>query len=461
MYTRHSLQTLDIWYNSPIRSPLVIRGARQVGKTQLVRSFCEQKSINLIEINLEQIKVQEFSKESFDVNRAISEICALTGKSLSKNTLLFIDEIQEQKLAYSRLRFFKEQAIELAVVAAGSLLEVKVAPLKLSSPVGRVDYLYLGPMTFSEFLMAQKENLLIDMLNDFSKFPSNIIPLTVHNKIIDYYYDYLLVGGMPEAVSAFLNNNRSYKLARTIHNRIIASYKEDIPKYSTGKQELVLLEVFDKLVFHIGKKVKFSNYSQVKSTYVSSALNLLSDVFLIHKIYYSHCSELPLKLGEDTTLFKTYFLDVGLYNSLLGINFKDFFAKRADNNSLGKGAVAEQFCAQHLTLGSGVSKKPQVNYWLSNKKRESAEIDFVLSKGNVITPLEIKSGKTGTLKSLSRFMYEKRTQSLAPMRLDLTYRKLLEQQFSTKVVKPDETKEVSFRLSNIPLYQIEYINNIQ
>lgn len=455
MFKRSAEKTLWRWFQSAERKPLVIRGARQVGKTFLVRQFCQLHKIDLIEINLEEQKISEFERESFDLNRCINEITALTGKRVTSGSLLFIDEIQEGAKAYSRLRSFKEQRPDIPVIAAGSLLEIRLKETKQKIPVGRIEYFFLGPLTFTEFLLASGHDVLAEQLSSvLTKEGTNNISSSVHELLTRHLLDYLFVGGMPEVIQQFLRYKGDYLAARKTQQQIVQAYLEDIGRYAEGKVAEVIKDVLDRIPFEIGNKVIYNRLSPAKSTYVKSALDILDGVFLVQKVFYSSASGLPLKQGEDPSIFKTYFLDVGLYNCMLDVKWRDLVGLDYDN-LLSKGAMAEQFIAQHLFLGSGKTTRTRVHYWLREKSADNAEVDFVTNYLNKIIPIEVKAGKSGRIKSLIQFMEEKRSLVTEAVRFDLAYREKFLELVSCKFADGKRRNELSFTLHNLPLYCIE------
>lgn len=454
MFNRIALSHLTEWLDSPSRKPLVIRGARQVGKTQLVRLFCSQAKRELIEINLEEMQISEFEKTaSFDIERALSEIHAFTGKKVTGQTVLFIDEIQESRMAYSRLRFFWEKRPDIPVIAAGSLLEVELNRSRQSAPVGRLEFLFLGPMTFEEFLLANGQAVLRDQIKTLNFRAGNTLSESVHNRIIEYLKDYFYVGGMPEAVKVFVEGRRDLPAARKVQQEILESYRQDVRKYAEGKVASVILDVFDHMAYEVGNKVKFINFSTEKSSYVKEALNKLDDIYILQKVYHSPCSGLPLKKGESTDVYKIFLLDVGLYNCLMEISWPDMVRLDA-RELLNKGEMAEQFIAQHLYLGAFKTQRPRLNYWLREKVPGNAELDFVIAREGALVPVEVKAGKSGSIKSLSRFMYEKQNIVDTAIRLDLAYRENFVENVSFKIGTKDKTDSIRFKLINQPLYSV-------
>ncbi len=452
MIIREALKDIERWFFQKERKPLVIRGARQVGKTMLVRLFCEQNGLDLIELNFEEHQISEFEKEkSFDVNRAISEIEVLFNKRIDEKTILFIDEIQECSKAYNRLRFFKEKASQVALIVAGSLLEVELKKEKSSAPVGRVEFLFLGPLTFCEFLQAQNETMLVEIVKKQCNALVNPATSAIHDKLVDFFRDYLFVGGMPEAVNRFIQGKNDYLAARKVHFEIIETYRQDVRKYADGKVATVLLEIFDKMSFNIGHKVKYINFSNEKAAYVNEALQILDDIFIIQKVFHSQASGIPLAQGVDNSVFKIYLLDVGIYNSLMKVEWKDIVTS-SETELINKGQMSEQFVAQHLYLGSSKSQKIPLLYWLKDKGSGNAEVDFLTTDGRRIVPIEVKAGETGSIKSLIVFMGEKKKVSTSAFKYDLKFRENFTIDVKHKINESGVTSDLKFTVVARPIY---------
>jgi uncharacterized protein len=448
MFKRKSLNLLQKWLQNDSRKPIVLRGARQVGKTELVRLFAREANLDLIELNFERIKISEFEKDNFQMERCLGEISALSGKRIDENSLIFFDEIQESKNAYSRLRFFKEIVPDLKVISAGSLLEVKLKAEPPKIPVGRIEYLFLGPLSFSEFLQALGEDILANIVESKSVHQ---LSESVHERLVELLQSYFFVGGMPEAVQAFASNKIDYKTPRDIHHQIMETYREDIYRYADGKSAEIIGQVLDHVSFEIGRKIVYSHYSQAKSTEVKNALNTLADIFLIQKVYHSNASGLPLRKNEDKDVFKTYFLDIGLYHSLMDVGWLELMHQNQDD-LLTKGEAAEQFVAQHLYLGSGKTQRPRLHYWLRDKSSHKAEVDFLVKVDQSILPIEVKAGTSGSIKSLIRFMYEHQTKVKKALRYDLKYRENNIEECRFKVDDNSKMESVHFQLESLPLY---------
>ena len=314
----------------------------------------------------------------------------------------FLDEIQAQPKALSALRYFYEKHPGLRIIAAGSLLEIVMQREKFPMPVGRVDYRYLGPMSFSEFLLALGEDLLLEKIKTIGieKFPSK----TLHHEAIKRLREYMFVGGMPEAVGKFVQSG-DMRDVRDVHRTLIQTYRDDMPKYATGNKIQTLLDVFDRVSDLVGKKLVYSQLSSKHSTVVKDVISLLKQAHLLHEVKHTNASGLPLKAGLAERASKLFYLDVGLYNALMELEWEELYQVPAEQ-LLTKGAIAEQFIAQHLFYRKGSKEMSALYYWLRDAKKGAAEVDFIISHKGVIVPIEIKSGKTGKMRSLWQFIAE-------------------------------------------------------
>jgi predicted AAA+ superfamily ATPase len=333
------------------------------------------------------------------------------------------------------------------------LLELVLQNEKIKAPVGRVEYLFLGPMTFGEFLLACGRTVFYEQLSTFNiEQINNPITLGQHKELLELLKQYFFVGGMPEVVKLFVESNFNYLEARKVQEQIIESYKEDISKYTDGKIRTVIQEVFDKFPKFIGQKNKYQNYSEEKSIYVSESLNVLEAIFWIQKVYHSNASGLPLKQGENLKIFKSYHLDIGLYNCQMNLKWNDF-AFLGENEILTKGMIAEQFIAQHLFNSNAKTTKYHLNYWLKDQSTQKAEVDFMLAEKKLY-PIEVKAGKIGKIKSLISFIQSKDNLNLCPIRFDAEYRS----HFQEHIDYRSGDKIINFQLTSYPLYLVEFWN---
>lgn len=450
---RIAINYLFDWYYKSDSKPLILRGARQVGKSTLVRLFCNENQINLIELDFETINLRQIENDtSFSVDKVLQEIELLSQKRISDNSLIFLDEVQGQPKVINRLRYFYEKRPDLRIVAAGSLLEIAMDAARFSMPVGRVQYFQLGPMTFREFLMAKKEDFFLENLNSMSIHDETNAAWLEQGAYLlkEFYY----TGGMPEVVRCWTEGGDHIEV-RELQNSIIQTYRDDIPKYTSDKQYSRVSDVFNYTAANPGKKVVFSDIADVHSKYVKKAIDLLARAGVITKAVFNYCNGLPLSAGTNPVTMKLFFLDVGLYNALHETRWFDIFNLPSEK-LLTKGNMAEQFIAQHLKYLDFKSPVSELYYWLHNQRKGGAEIDFIYSHGGNILPIEVKAGKTGKIKSLWKFIELKKPDYA--IKFDLMERNKRVSKITHKSPSSDSHEELTSRLIGLPLFEIEQLN---
>ncbi len=448
---RTNIRDLKSWKTKPRRKPLVVGGARQVGKTHLIRQFASECFENLVELNFEKQRKLAELFVSKDPDRILPLIELQHNTVIrSQETLLFLDEIQAAPEVFEALRYFYEERPDVHIVAAGSLLEFALGEPSLSVPVGRVEYMYLGPMTFEEFLLAQGKDRLVSFLNSF-EFPATI-PGPVHDQMLDAVRQFLVVGGMPGSVSAY---NRSASLADTESEKqsILETFIEDFGKYASRVDPNRLRRVFSRLPLLIGQRLKYANIDRDdQARNLAHALSLLCKALVASRVHHSSCNGIPLRAEMKETVFKPLFLDVGLMASACGLNLLDF-ASVTDMLQVNQGSVCEQFVGQHLLYSQPSFVKPELFCWMREKRSSNAEVDYVLSMGSRIIPIEVKAGRTGTLKSLQVFLKTKgqktgvRLSGASPSRHRANY------------ALPGSTDQ-SFDLVSIPFYLVGQVRRL-
>ncbi|MGM0395351.1 MAG: ATP-binding protein [Thermodesulfobacteriota bacterium] len=442
---------LKTWINKSNRKPLVIRGARQVGKSTLVREFARKNKKPLIEINLERHLFLDDIFKTLDTEAALREIEALSGIPVSApGAILFLDEIQSTPHALQLLRYFYEEKKDLPVIAAGSLLEFTLAEHSFPMPVGRIEYMHLGPMTFTEFILAAEPSLT-RYIQDFSM--TSPLPAAAHEKLKKKQREYVFIGGMPEAVQIWCDT-RSVREAADVHRSIADTYQDDFSKYAQSHQLALMQRVFRTIPRLVGDKVKYSNISREHpSKKIKEIIDLLSKAKICHRIYHSHCSGLPLNADIKETVYKLVFMDVGLMNHICG-NDWTYLQSFPEQDLVNEGAIAEQFIGQHLlTVPHG---SPTLNYWVRQARTSNAEIDYVISHGPWIIPVEVKSGKSGSLKSLQQFVTKKNI-PLA-VRFDLNPPGL--QKIVHRISTETGIESADYSLLSLPLYLVEALPEI-
>jgi uncharacterized protein len=457
---RKALHFLDTWYNKSNSKPLILRGARQVGKSTLVRLFCQKHDIELLELDFETIKLRQIENDtSFSIEKVLQEIELVTRKKVLDKSLIFFDEVQLQPKVINRLRYFYEKRPELRIIAAGSLLEVTMEAARFSMPVGRVQYFQLGPMTFSEFLTAKKEDIFLEQLHNRTlQDESDAAWLEQGADLLkEFYY----TGGMPEVVQCWIGGG-DHEEVRDIQNSIIQTYRDDIPKYTSKKEYSRVIDVFEYTAANLGNKVIFSDIAPVHSSSVKSAIDLLAKAGVVIKTTFNYCNGLPLSAGTNPATLKLFFLDIGLYNALHETRWADIFSLSSDK-LLTKGNIAEQFVAQHLKNINNKNPTPELYYWLNKKKKGAAEVDFIYSQGGCIFPIEVKAGKTGKIKSLWKYIEIKKPEYV--VKFDLMERRERISIITHQVPSAGMEKELKSSLIGLPLFEVEklnyYLENIQ
>ena len=451
---RLAQKDLKKWFTKTRRKPLIIRGARQVGKSTLVRQFADANKLTLHEINLERHQQLNDLFKNSTVANILKELSFAIGKGAIKSTksILFLDEVQATPAVIPLLRYFYEEYPELAIICAGSLLEFTLADHNFSMPVGRVEYLFLGPMTYSEFLLAHNENDLYELIYDYKQ---GNFPNAAHERLLYRFRDYLVVGGMPEAVLVS-SEKEDFESISDVHSSILETYIDDFGKYGRGSQLTRLQTVFQYIPAHIGEKVKYSKIdSQSQARDLKPVISLLSKAGIINSAYHCAANGIPLRSEINEKVHKLYFLDVGLVNSMCGlqhISMEDL----VNTSFIKNGAITEQFAAQHLLYRGKNNKTPELNYWIKEGKANNAEVDFILSHNSNIYPIEVKAGQAGSMKSLHRFMFEKK--SPCAIRFDLNPPTEQEVDVSFKLGKASE--HIKYTLKSRPVYMAEFFENI-
>ncbi len=396
MFKRIIISELEKWKKAELRKPLIIRGARQVGKTTLVNQFSKQFN-QYIYLNLELAEDKAPFEQFSSIENLVNTLFFLKNLSLANkhNTLLFIDEIQEVPKALTLLRYFHEEFPEIAVIAAGSMLE-SLFDKNLSYPVGRVDYLVIRPVSFPEFLEAMGETSALEQLKQ--------IPLAsfAHSKLLELYHTYALIGGMPEIVQHYVKNKDLVALG-PIYDALITGYLDDVEKYAANNSQIQHIRHCIKSAFsEAGKRITFEGFgnSAYKSREMGESLRTLEKALLVQLIYPNTSTSLPM-LPDLKKSPRLHILDSGLLNYYVGIQ-KDIIGT-IDLNSIYKGTLIEHLTGQEL-LASQFKALSSLHFWVREKKESNAEVDFIYLLDGQIYPIEVKSGKEGKLKSLHLFM---------------------------------------------------------
>ena len=441
---RFAMDYLSEWKRRPDRKPLVIRGARQVGKTELVRMFAANDFDTIVEINFDETPNKASLFQGDDVRETLRLIeVDLNVKVDPGNCLLFLDEIQVFPELLAKLRYFFEKLPQLHVICAGSLLDFALADHRFSMPVGRVEFMFLGPMSFEEFLLANDQENLCSFLGSYD--PRNDIPQAIHEKLLGQLKEYLLVGGMPGVLKAYFLSGKDWATVAREQRSILQTYYVDFARYGNRVDVGLLQRIFRNVPTQVGRTAKYVSLDKdAKSAKVKESLKLLEKARLVYRVFHSDGNGAPLGAEVNESRFKLLFLDVGLLNSFLGLKLTQF-VQDDDFISVNSGAVAEQFIGQCLLYLAAPYEDPELFFWSRPEKGSTSEVDYLLQHGVDILPVEVKAGKTGRLKSLHMFVCDRNVPVAVRFNADVP--SLLDV-FTSVATK--ERRE--FRLLSLPLY---------
>lgn len=430
---RLAIEELYEWKNSINRKPLIIEGARQVGKTWLMKEFGKQAYDKIVYINFDSnSRMAELFSSDLDINRILMGLELYSDIKIDpKNTLIIFDEVQEVPRALASLKYFYENAPEYHIICAGSLLGIALHR-GTSFPVGKVDFLNLYPLSFKEFLMATGKQKYVDLMNS-----ENYEMLTAFKQdMIDSLKHYYFVGGMPEAVMSFADE-KDFNKVRRIQKRILEAYEQDFSKHAPNEAVPKIRMLWNSIPSQLAKENKKFIYGLVReggrARDYESAIMWLSDCGLVHKVSRVTVGRLPLKAYEDVKAFKMFVVDVGLLGCMVGLNQKVLL----DGNDLFmefKGALTEQFVLQQLITN------PNLNIYYYTNDNGSCEVDFLVDTGDNVVPVEVKAEVN--LKAKSLRMYVEKFSPRIAIRTSMTD------------YKSDDW------LVNLPLYAIENLTKV-
>jgi len=391
---------LDNWVNKKNRKPLVLRGARQVGKTYSVQQLAKRNFEHFINLNFERHPDLISIFESNDPGLIMAELSSYFSiPVIAGKTLVFFDEIQSAPAALKVLRYFYEEMPRLHIIAAGSLLDHILNKINYPMPVGRVEFAYMYPLTFYEFLLANGEKGLLNYLEQYNI--DSKMSEALHKKALAQLRLYYFIGGMPEAVKVYADD-KDLSLVEQVQENILTSLKYDFGKYGTHKEQQALNDVLNYVSHNTGKKVKYSQINRYENQKIlKSALLKLEMSRIVHLVRKTKSARPPINQMVDNDVFKPVFMDIGLANRLNGIRLIDI----DDLVTAYEGSLAEQFTGQELIA---TLNPPYIDtklyYWHREAKNSNAEIDYLLQIDNSVVPVEVKAGKTGRLKSLQVFL---------------------------------------------------------
>lgn len=395
---------LEEWKKSGNRKPILLRGARQVGKSWLARELGKTFP-SFVEINFEERSdLTPIFDGELSPDHVLPRLSAAAGRSIVPGeTLLFLDEVQACPRAITALRYFYEKLPGLHVLAAGSLLEFAIE--RIGMPVGRVSSLYCYPLSFYEFLLASGQRSLIEYIRSLPEDTPLDGPL--HAKALTLLSEYMVVGGMPEAVREWVER-RDIPACKRTHQDIVENYRQDFGKYARLRQREHVELVFSAVPRLTGRKLVFSHISDsLRSRELKPALELLQKAAVVHTVCHSSGNGLPLAAEANHALFKNLLLDVALMQSILHLD-PGLWLLDPDRRFVNEGSVIEAFVGQELIAYRSPFERATLHYWVREKNGANAEVDYLIEKDGTVVPVEVKSGSGGKLKSLELFLSEKK-----------------------------------------------------
>lgn len=458
MFNRQAVTDIIHWYQQPRRKPLVIRGARQVGKTTAVRMAGKHLNVPVIEINLERHAELDPLFRRYQLDDLLFNFSLITGEAITpdKPLILFLDEAQATPGAYSCLRYFWEDMPQLAVILTGSLLDQVLNNYQLPSPVGRIEPYYMGALRFDEFLQAigaEKESRALDMLNARNM---HLIPDSLHQKLLGLVRRYTLTGGMPYCIQLGLDTNFNHADILKYQTTLLQTYRDDFAKYRGSQTAIMLNALFNGILGQVGQQFSHKQAQEIaqQSSGDNRQLNTAIEHFqaarLFYRVLHSHADAVPLGAETKIRISKFLFLDIGLLLAAQNIPAQNLM--HAPLELANRGLLAEQFVGQQLLYAKPPYVNPELYYWQPPKAEGQAEVDFLFTQGNTIIPVEVKAGSTGTIKSLHTFVIKKQSErairiSSAKPSVEALEARLMQQ------VK-------AFRLYNIPFYLVNRLEQL-
>jgi hypothetical protein len=397
MFQRLAIKALQQWAQKEERKPLVLRGARQVGKTTLVELFSKEFEV-YIYLNLEEVENAALFSMDVSFDDLLAGIYAKAGVRIeNKRTLIFIDEIQNAPEAVKVLRYFYEKRPDLYVIAAGSLLE-SLMDRHISFPVGRVEYMALHPCTFTEFLGALGEDILVEQIEQLK------VPQSIHGYVMDLFRKYMIVGGLPEAVANYAKR-KDWVSLNDVFNSLLSGYKDDVEKYALKRKEQDIIRYILNYGWGLaGQRFQFAKFggTSYKSAEMGNAFRTLEKTLLLELVYPLISTSFPI-LPDLKKSPKLLWLDTGLVNYVAGMQDSLLFSPDADE--LWNGDIAEQVVGQEL-LGASVTFGEKRMFWVRDARNSQAEVDFIYKFRSHLLPIEVKTGDNSKLRSLHQFMGE-------------------------------------------------------
>lgn len=452
---RNRVYDLERWASHPARKPLVVRGARQVGKSWLIRSWGTQRFGGVAELNLERRPEAAACFTDNDPLAVLRRLEVILGRVIPSDgsVALFLDEVQAVPEVLAKLRWFAEELPRMPVIAAGSLLDFALVEHRFSMPVGRISYLHLEPMGFLEFCHACGEERLAAWIHEAVTVEriraGTAMPIELHDKALSLFRAWVLVGGMPAAVEAY-RGNRSFADVAEVHRELLATFRDDFAKYANRSHHRRLTAILDAVPAQLGQKFTYAKVDRdERAAVLKQALELLTLARVCHRVVSTPATGLPVAAGADQKINKVIHLDIGLASTSLRLDLSTL-EKAEDLDLINSGAIAEQAVGQLLRLTPPSDSDPALWYWVREQRGASAEIDYITDLGGGILPVEVKAGAGGALRSLHLFMATRRLpwavrfNSAPPIIQDID-------------VKTPADGRARYRLLSLPTYLVEVL----
>ncbi len=387
------------WKTRVNRKPLLLRGARQVGKTHAARALGATFPV-FVEFNLEDDDAaRRIVEKDLDPHRMLLQLSELVQVKITPgSTLLFFDEIQAVPNAITALRYFYEKIPDLHVIAAGSLLDFAIEQVGI--PVGRVSSLYMYPLSFLEFLVAVGNVGWAKTI--IERQPGEAMSDPLHEKLVSLVGEYVAIGGMPEAVNEWIREKAS-RAAKIVHADLLFNYRQDFGKYAKRHQIKYLYRLFQKAVEQIGKKFIFSRVGEYQKRELEPALELLEKAGIVYPVTQSAGQGIPIGAQADMDDFKIVLLDVGLSQALLRLDIAPWFIDPIAT-FINKGEIVEAFVGQEILAYSDPIAKEELFYWRRNSRGSCAEVDYLVQIKENVVPIEVKAGTSARIRSMHMFL---------------------------------------------------------
>ena len=458
MFNRRAIEDIKTWHQQEKRKPLVIRGARQVGKTMAVRLAAEQLSIRLIEVNLERHTELEPLFQRYKLDELLFNFSLMSGEQITQdsNVILFLDEAQATPSAYPCLRYFAEDMPGLAVILTGSLLDQVLNDVKIPTPVGRIEPYYMGPLTFEEFLFATGESKALNTIEMLNVNNMHLLPDSVHEDMLALVRRYTLTGGMPGSVQLGIESHFNHAEILKYQSSLIQAYKDDFSKYAGTQNALRLNAFFSGILRQVGQQFSHKQANEISTMtsgdnrQLNAAIERFLEARLFYRVLHTNADRIPLGSENKIRISKFLFIDIGLLLAAQGLPAQTVMDSPLELAN--HGVLAEQFVGQQLLYSGKGYVLPELYYWQPPKAEGQAEVDFLFPCADVVYPVEVKSGSKGTIKSLHSYVIKKQAAQAAQI-------SSAKPSVNNIVAKMNKV-EREFRLLRIPFYLVNQLEKL-